>query len=376
MGDLKRLKLTFLKFIYNTSYQICYYVFRPHPKRVTFATMRNTQLVDNLKQLYDTFEKNGDYELKVFCFHYDRSPKSRLLFFWYSLISVYYIATSHLFIIDDYFFPLYSLKKHRKNIVIQTWHAIGTLKKIGLSLPNAQNSVIKPHTNYDWVVVNTAADRQAYADAFDINRNHVLPLGEPMLDVIAHTPIKLTPKHTKKILYSPTYRQNDSKKVLAAVTALIKAAPELKEDWEIYISIHPYVNMKENLHNLPKNIHLFQDPARVKAMMPTMDAFITDYSSLLLNFSYFERPILLFTPDYQEYVQKQGFYVNYFEYLNAPFFQKAPEMMAFINEKFSQIDLDYVRQLKHKNFPNQDGHNSDRVYQFLTSINRYGEHKI
>ena len=83
LGNLKEIKLKTLKFIYNTSYQFCYYVCRPRPKRVTFATMRNAKLVDNLKQLYDTFEENGDYELKAFCFHYDRSWKSRLLFFWY-----------------------------------------------------------------------------------------------------------------------------------------------------------------------------------------------------------------------------------------------------------------------------------------------------
>ncbi|WP_317762998.1 CDP-glycerol glycerophosphotransferase family protein [Pediococcus parvulus] len=376
LGNLKEIKLKTLKFIYNTSYQFCYYVCRPRPKRVTFATMRNAKLVDNLKQLYDTFEENGDYELKAFCFHYDRSWKSRLLFFWYSLMSVYYVATSHLFIIDDYFFPLYSLKKHRKNVVIQTWHAIGTLKKFGLSLPNAQKSVIKPHTNYDWVVVNTEADRQAYADAFDIENSHILPLGQPMLDTVSKSSINLPPNHKKKLLYSPTYRSNDSKKVLTAVNDMIKATASLKEDWEIYISIHPYVNMKSNLPKLPKNVHLFQDPALVKKIMPKVDVFITDYSSLLLNFSYFERPILLFTPDYQDYSQEQGFYVDYFNYLHAPSFKQTSSLMTFINEDLSHVDLDYVRQLKQKNFPNQDGHNSDRVYNFLTSINRYGEQRL
>jgi len=376
MGSLKRIKLTLLKFLYNTNYQFCYYIFHPRPKRVTFATMRNTQLVDNLKQLYETFEKNGEYELKIFCFHYDRSSKSRLQFFWVSLTAVYYIATSHLFIIDDYFFPLYSLNKHKQNVVIQLWHAIGTLKKIGLSLPNASDSVIKPHTNYDWVVVNTQEDRQAYVDAFDIKKSQALPLGSPMLDTLAKTTTSLAPNHKKRLLYSPTYRTDDANQVRTAVDALISAAPTLNDNWEIYISIHPYVNMKKNIQDLPKNIHLFQDPALVKRLMQTVDAFITDYSSLLLNFSYFERPILLFTPDYQDYAKQQGFYVDYLQYLNAPNFQTAPAMIDFINNKLPKINLDYVRQLKQKNFPKQDGRNSDRVYQFLTSINRYGEQKL
>lgn len=373
MGSLKRTKLNLLKFLYNTCYQFCYFVFRPRAKRITFATMRNTQLVDNLKQLYDTFEKNGGYELKVFCFHYDRSWKSRLLFFWYSLTSVYYMATSHLFIIDDYFFPLYTLTKHRKNVVIQLWHAIGTLKKFGLSLPNADESVIKPHTNYDWVMVNAEDDRQAYADAFDIQKKRVLALGDPMLDPFVQVPIDRELEHKRRLLYSPTYRANNVAPVKAAVQAFIKAAATLTADWEIYISIHPYVNMRLDNQDLPANIHLFQDPGRVKQILPQIDVFVTDYSSLLLNFSYFERPILLYTPDYQTYIEQQGFYVDYFNYLKAPDFENATHLMNFINHNLAHLDLDYVRQLKKKNFPNLDGHNSDRVYQFLTSINRYGE---
>ena len=87
--------------------------------------------------------------------------------------------------------------------------------------------------------------------------------------------------------------------------------------------------------------------------MPTVDAFITDYSSLLLNFSYFERPILLFTPDYQDYAKQQGFYVGYLQYLNAPNFQTAPAMIDFINNKLPKINLNYVRQLKQKIFQNK-----------------------
>lgn len=373
MGSLKVFKLKLLKHLYNISYQFCYLAFRPRPKRVTFATMRNTQLVDNLQQIHDTFEKNGNYELKVFCFHYDRSWFSRLKFFWYSLISVYYIATSHLFIIDDYFFPLYAITKHRKNVVIQLWHAIGTLKKFGLSLPTAQQSVIKPHTNYDWVMVNTQADRQAYSEAFDIKKSHVLALGEPMLDSFADCQINLPEGIQKRVLYSPTYRANNVQQVKAAISAFIRASGTLNSDWEIYISVHPYVNMKINMRELPKNIHLFQDPGLVKKLLPSVAVFITDYSSLLLNFSYFERPILLFTPDYEQYQQQQGFYVDYFNYLKAPHFQSAENLVSFINQDLEHLDLTYVRQLKQKNFPNRDGHNSDRIYRFLTSINRYGE---
>lgn len=362
--NLKTLKLTVLRTLLNWFYQANYRARGPRKRHVTFVTMRSSKLTDNLKALHDQFIQDGSTHVDVLCYHYDRTTKSKLGFLWASLRALRLLASSELFIVDDYCFPLYAIHKHPENQVVQLWHAIGALKKFGLSLPNANQSVLKPHTNYDWVFINTPADKFAYVDAFDVDPAHVVATGEPMLDqLVKQKPVR----HggAKRLLYSPTHRAgaHGEAQVLRYVSALITASQRLKGDWEIYISLHPYLKLPAL--DLPENVHVFQDAAEVKRLMPSIDLFITDYSSLSLNFSYFKRPILLYTPDYQEYLQTCGFYVDYYDYLGIPYFKYAQQVVDFINRHLDHLDLTYVRELNAKTFPHQDGHNAQRVFQFL-----------
>ncbi|MFB9770457.1 CDP-glycerol glycerophosphotransferase family protein [Lactiplantibacillus modestisalitolerans] len=368
MGRLKTIKLLILKVSFNLIYQCFYYLSGPRKQQITFATMRSTQLNDNLKALYAEYQLAGHSNLVTFCYHYDRSFKSKVGFLWASLRALRYMATSRLFIIDDYFFPLYAINKHDQNQVVQLWHAIGALKKFGLSLPNANRSILKPHTNYDWVFVNTENDRPFYVDAFDVTTDQVIASGEPMLDEMVKETTQSQTSERPILLYAPTYRPavHGEEQVLALVQAFIEASPQLQQSWEIYISVHPYVNLPS--FKLPRHVHVFQDPDRIKALLPQSKLLITDYSSLSLNFSYFERPILLFTPDYQAYQRNCGFYVDYYSYLGAPHFSELASLMTFINHDLTNLNLDYVKRLKAKTFPRLDGRNTQRVYQFLTHL--------
>ena len=369
MGRLspKTLELMLLRTGFNWFYQLSYYLGRPKKRQVTFATMRSATLTDNLKALHAEFLAAGETDVKVLCFHYDRTLQSKFGFLWASLKALWLLATSELFVIDDYFFPLYAVNKHERNQVVQLWHAVGSLKKFGLSLPHADQSVIKPHTNYDWVFVNAASEQFAYVDAFDIDPDHVVVTGAPMVDqLMRQRPLTHVGPH--RLLYSPTHRPgtDGTAKVLAYVQALVRASQNLTENWEIYISLHPYLHVPAL--DLPANVHVFQDANRVKRLMPTVDLFVTDYSSLSLSFSHYNRPILLYTPDYADYVKACGFYVDYFKYLGAPDFQSAPDLVNFINQDLTRLDLDYVQALHTKTFTHQDGHNAQRVFQFLMKL--------
>lgn len=367
MGGLKTIKLRLLKLGLNACYQVCYALNRRRPQQITFATMRSETLNGNLKAVHQIFEQAQTPNLQVCCFHYDHRSQSKLAFLWASIRALNALSKSKLFIIDDYFFPLYAINKHDQNCVVQLWHAVGTLKKFGLSLPGAEKSILKPHTNYDWVLMNAESDRTAYEQAFEIDSKHLLATGAPMLDdLMAQQPQQPSRRH--RLLYSPTYRQGPDglKRVLAYVQDFVRATKALTADWEIYISLHPYLSLPAL--DLPPNVHIFQDAEQVRKLMPSVDLFITDYSSLSLNFSYFERPILLLTPDYQDYLKQTGFYVDYYQTIGAPHFERAPELVHFLNQNLTTLDLQYVRALKAKTFAHQDQQNSQRVYDLLTQL--------
>ncbi|RRK10458.1 ribitolphosphotransferase [Lactiplantibacillus garii] len=365
--NLKKIKLNLLRLGFNWFYQLSYHVRGPQKQRVSFVTMRSARLNDNLKALHAEFARDGRYQLKVLCFQYDRTWKSKLGFLVAALRTLWLLATSKLLIIDDYCLPLYAVHKHPENQVVQLWHAVGALKKFGLSLPTASRSVIKPHTNYDWVFINTPADKFAYVDAFDVDPDHVLVNGEPMVDqLMRQRPLQHT--GAKRLLYSPTYRPGarGTAQVLAYVQQLVRSCQQLTGVWDVYVSLHPYLRLP--VLDLPANVHVFQDAARVRALMPTIDLFVTDYSSLSLSFSHFERPIVLYTPDYDAYVKTSGFYVDYYDYLDVPHFESAERVVAYVNADLANYDLGRVRRLNAKTFTHQDGHNAQRVFQYLTKL--------
>ena len=79
---------------------------------------------------------------------------------WHAVVAGYYLATSRVFIVDDYFFPIYVIRKRPGTTIVQTWHACGAFKKVGYSVldksfgvDDALASRVRIHSNYDVCLV-------------------------------------------------------------------------------------------------------------------------------------------------------------------------------------------------------------------------------
>lgn len=343
MEKIKEVKLVILKQTYNIFYQIVAFFTVPK-KRIVIASNRASILRGNLLAIHEELIKNEELEVVVYLFHFERSFKGRIVYFLKSFRVLYYLATSSVFIIDDYLFPLYCIKKHKKNMVIQVWHAIGTLKKFGLSVPINKEDVVTPHSNYDWVIVNNEEDIEPYMEAFGVEREKILPIGVPKLSLISKK-IKATNKKT--LLYAPTYRARSDKYISNQMNEFIEECKNIIPEWDIIISLHPYV---KNLYeiNCDEKVKLISPQETIEDYYNKTDIFVTDYSATMLEFSYFEQPILLYTPDLKKYKQHPGFYVDFEEYLGAPIFNKPKDLVTFIRDNSSLYDIDYVLKIKQK----------------------------
>jgi CDP-ribitol ribitolphosphotransferase len=95
------------------------------------------------------------------------------------------------FIVDDYFFPIYVIEPRRGTTIIQTWHACGAFKKVGYSVldksfgvDEALASRVRIHSNYDVCLVASHAAAPHYAEAFrQPLERFVSRLGIPRTDV-------------------------------------------------------------------------------------------------------------------------------------------------------------------------------------------------
>ena len=72
----------------------------------------------------------------------------------------YRVASSRLVIVDDYFFPIYPVKKRPGVTIVQVWHACGAFKRFGRATLEAEWGAdqtflewVPIHSNYDLTLV-------------------------------------------------------------------------------------------------------------------------------------------------------------------------------------------------------------------------------
>lgn len=343
--NFKKIKLKVLKNVYNIFYQLISLTTK-RKKRIVIASNRSSFLRGNLLAIHEELQSNSEFEVVLYLFHFERSIKGRIVYFFKSFMVIYYLATSSVFIIDDYLFPLYCIKKRKENIVIQVWHAVGTLKKFGLSIPQNQKDIVVPHSNYDWVIVNSSEDIESYIEAFGVKREQVLPLGVPKLKKIQQ---KIKAVEKKSILYAPTYRREKDPFIVDQINEFIASVEKELPEWEIIVSLHPYVKNRYQL-NYGEKVKIISPPQTVEDYYSSADVFVTDYSATLLEYSYFEQPILIYAPDLKKYKKEPGFYVDFEKYLNIPVFKKVDDIVYYMKNDDRLYDVEPVKTLKSKIF--------------------------
>jgi CDP-glycerol glycerophosphotransferase len=84
------------------------------------------------------------------------------------------------------------------------------------------------------------------------------------------------------VLYAPTFRRGVRPPVIHGVNVVVK---------------HHYFDEKNP-----------QPP--IAALMLAADVLITDYSSVMFDFALLDRPIVIYAPDWEEYVRSRGVYFD------------------------------------------------------------------
>ncbi len=112
-----------------------------------------------------------------------------------AIVAEYYLATSRVFIVDDYFFPIYVITPKPGTTIIQTWHASGAFKKIGYSVLDKSFGAseelvrhVRIHSNYDHILIGSKSAIPAYSEAFgQPAEKFVTELGIPRTDLFFDT---------------------------------------------------------------------------------------------------------------------------------------------------------------------------------------------
>lgn len=271
------------------------------------------------------------------------------------------------------------INKRKETKVIQTWHAAGAFKKFGYSTsyldggPNPfENKKMTMHNYYDYATVSSEEVRKHYAEAFNMDIKNVIPVGVPRADFffdkkkVEETRAKiynLYPKlkDKKVILYAPTFRGFGKKRKNFDIEFdFNKIAKSISDDYVIALKLHPSVeisNIKidEGLENKIINISEYSDANDV---LTVTDLLISDYSSIIFDYSLLNKPMIFYAYDLEEYRYDRDFYYKYEDFVPGPIATTNDEIIKLINDW--NFDLDKVDKFCKKFFVSKDGKNTER----------------
>lgn len=294
----------------------------------------------------------------------DLSIKKIFAYVFHPLEQMYYLATSEVCVIDGYQIAV-SCLKHKRNLrVIQIWHSLGAIKKFGYQTLNTKKDigiakVMNMHKNYDAIVSGSAEMSKHFAKAFNYPEDKFITCGLPRIDYLLKTKkankekvYKLYPKLKKKkiALYVPTFRIYDEYKI----DELIAAFKNSK--YELIIKKHPRMNVEvPKKYTYPKVSSL--------ELLSAADIVITDYSAVSIEAAILDKPVVLYTYDYDKYNEAEGINTNLYEDLPGYVFNDATSLVEKIdNEKY---DKEVLKKYKEKYVTNIDGKSTKKLVDYI-----------
>ena len=371
--------------------------FLPLQRRVVFATAHADLLGGNLSILRDELATRKPAVRIVSLAHRPgRGVRGKLAAAWHAVVAAAYLATSRVFVVDDYFFPIYVVTPRAGTTIIQTWHACGAFKKIGYSVLDKSFGMddelarrVRVHSNYDVCLMASRAAAVHYAEAFrqPLERFRT-DLGIPRTDVLfgeerlVRTRAAVRDRYglhdgRRIILYAPTFRGDSVTDARATDDLDLRVlARVLGADHVLLVRLHPFVRAHTAI---PDDLASFaidvSDHPDINELMLVADILVTDYSSAIYEFSLLGRPMAFFAPDYEAYEKERGFYFDYRTGVPGPVFETTEALAEYL--RAGDVDLERVARFRDESFEIADGVSATRVTDslILPSLSRAGDRR-
>lgn len=355
------------KFVQIIFYNLLVHIFKCEEKRILLASNTKSSLHGNLLYIYDEL-KNYDYDIKILL---DEGGLKKIK---YRIKLLYYVATSKYILIDDFFPVMYVLKIRKGTKFIQVWHALGAYKKVGYSRTDIGNKNSITHKNYTDTIVSSDEVIENYAEAFGISRDRVHALGIPRTDLFFNQEemdnVKKEVykkyhflKGKRVILFAPTFRGKGRKSAHypEEYINLDMIYKKLDKDDIFILKLHPFTKNKLEIREEYKDkIIDLHDYCDINDLLLITDLLITDYSSVIFEYAFLEKPIIFYVPDLDEYDGSRSFYYDYEDYMYGTVAKNCEQLVEFIANKNVDINTNKLIKFKERFLNRCDGNSSKR----------------
>jgi len=310
----------------------------------------------------DFLKKNTDYNVLEIYRDYGKGSfyalKESIAFMkQYALASYVFICDNHL--------PVAGAKKREETKVVQLWHAGGALKRFGYdsewNIPSSYKGG-NVFANYDLVTVSADYAVEPFAGAMRTDRSKVRATGISRTDYcfdkayIEKQKKRFYEKHPdaagkKIILWAPTFRGSASDPLFFGGDEIDRLKSDLSDEYYIVRKLHPHAKRRDEYNDSDMGS---------EAVMLVCDILITDYSSILYDYSLLNKPLILFAPDLDSYVRENGFYEDY-DSIPAPHVTDYENLKNVVTGMDEIFDKDAMNAFRERTMTYCDGSATERI---------------
>lgn len=293
------------------------------------------------------------------------------------------LYSSHVLVCNDGTFEE-DLDKKEGQIIIDTWHGTGPFKKVFAAIDSKKTNksylrwVKDTFGRADVFVSNSRDNTEMYRDSM-LFEGPILEMGYPRNDILFNSGFDAEGLKKKLgvtegstvILYAPTFRDNVERGILES-----DDLKELQQAFETRFRkkctwlVRKHHAMKDTSLCNTKEAGNVLDVSKYPDVMELLmisDVLVTDYSSIMWDFSLMKRPVFLFQSDLSDYILEREFYlpVQHWPYPRAERIEDLKDRILQFNEK------DYLKKLDYffKNDPSyDDGKASRRLVDYIIGL--------
>lgn len=360
---------------------------RYHPGdriNLLFASSSRAELGGNEETIYNRLVERGLIDRFNCSFNFTasindkRGPVS-------SLKLTKQLATNDIILIDDYFPFVYRFEYPKRVKFVQVWHACGAFKSLGferMGKPGAPSINTRVHKCYTHMPVSSPHSALHHAEGFGLPESVFLPIGIPRTDIFFDEAYKkeisekiyneysVLKKRDRIYLYAPTFRGENAKNAYfpMEMVDLERWGSFCKEhNAELLIKMHPFVSQSLGIPEQYKDYILDMSSYReVNDILFITDVLITDYSSIIYEFSLLRRPMYFYAFDQRMYESRRDFYEPYADIVPGEICKTFKGLLRALEK--DQFDYAVLDAFVKKNFTYTDGKSTDRfIDQILLS---------
>ena len=351
------------------------------PKKVIFVESKLGAMPDSFTLIWERLNEIGGFELKYTTLGAKSVGLAKYTQNSYELVKD--MADAAYVFLCDANDIVSSVPLRPETKIVQLWHACGAFKKWGMSTGEkkfgADQADIRRHPYYgnlSLVTVSAPEVEWAYREAMllEDTPDVVQAVGVSRTDVFfdraflqeaASTVRQAVPKidGRKIILYAPTFRGHVKSAAGPDQLDIAAMRAALGDDYALLIKHHPYVT---NPPEIPAGCEDFafeitKSGLPIDKLLATADVCITDYSSIVFEYSLFKRPIAFFAYDLADYDDWRGFYYDYDELTPGPVFQDTEPLVHWIESLEHGFDDTEIAAFRERFMSACDGHSTERI---------------